>query len=139
MVKFVRKFCQSLLTQVGTLGQSLASLSLHPEIHCGACFGVHLSICNTDERGTIGFHFKMPEICSTRYFERLYFALPGFPDNLLRKTVPLVCYIRISLRFWCYAFLQVSTCQNLEKNWGHQKNLGESGDQTFKGSDREKC
>ena len=30
-------------------------------------------------------------------------------------------------------------CQNLEKkNWGHRKNLGESGDQTFKGSDREK-
>ena len=27
----------------------------------------------------------------------------------------------------------------LEKYWGHWKNLGESGGQTFKGSDREKC
>ena len=27
----------------------------------------------------------------------------------------------------------------LKKYWGHRKNLGESGGQTFKGSDREKC
>ena len=27
----------------------------------------------------------------------------------------------------------------LEKNCGHRKNFGESGGQTFKGSDREKC
>ena len=52
--------------------------------------------------------------------------------------MPLVSYIRNSLRFWYYASL--STCgQNLEKNWGHRENLGESGGQTFKGSDREKC
>ena len=57
----------------------------------------------------------------------------------LRTTVPLVSYIRISLRFWYYASLS-TCCQNLEKkNWGHRKNLGESGGQTFKGSDREKC
>ena len=30
-------------------------------------------------------------------------------------------------------------CQILKKNWGHRENLGESGGQTFKGSDREKC
>ena len=27
----------------------------------------------------------------------------------------------------------------LKKNWGHQENLGESGGQTFKGFDGEKC
>ena len=27
----------------------------------------------------------------------------------------------------------------LTKNWGHRENLRESGGQTFKGSDREKC
>ena len=52
--------------------------------------------------------------------------------------VPLVSYIRNSLRFWYYASL--NTCsQNLEKNWGHWENLGESLRQTFKGSDQEKC
>ena len=49
-----------------------------------------------------------------------------------------VSYIRISLRFWYYASLS-NCCQNLEKNWGQRKALGESEDQTFKGSDREKC
>ena len=56
----------------------------------------------------------------------------------LRTTVPLVSYIRNSLRFWYYASLS-TCCPNLEKNWGHRENLGESGGQTFKGSDREKC
>ena len=56
----------------------------------------------------------------------------------LRTTVPLVSYIRNSLRFWYYASFS-TCCQNLEKNWGHRENLGESGGQTFKGSDREKC
>ena len=27
----------------------------------------------------------------------------------------------------------------LKKNWSQRENLGESGGQTFKGSDREKC
>ena len=50
----------------------------------------------------------------------------------LRTTVPLVSsYIRNSLRFWYYASLS-TCCQNLEKNWGHRENLGESGGQTFK-------
>ena len=57
---------------------------------------------------------------------------------VLRKTVPLVSYIKNSLRFWYYASLS-TCCQNLEKNQGHRENLGESGGQTFKGSDREKC
>ena len=49
--------------------------------------------------------------------------------------MPLVSYIRNCLRFWYYAFLS-TCCQNLgKKNWGHRENLGESGDQTFKGSD----
>ena len=56
----------------------------------------------------------------------------------LRTTVPLLSYMRNSLRFWYYASLS-TCCQNLEKNWGHRENLGESGGQTFKGSDREKC
>ena len=39
--------------------------------------------------------------------------------------MPLVSYIRKSLRFWYYASL--STCrQNFEKNWSHRENLGES-------------
>ena len=49
--------------------------------------------------------------------------------------MPLVSYIRNSLRFWYYASIS-TCCQNLEKNWGHRENLGESGGQTFKGSDR---
>ena len=52
--------------------------------------------------------------------------------------MPLVSDIRNSLRFWYYASLN-TCCQNLEKNWGHRENLGESGGQTVKGSDREKC
>ena len=39
--------------------------------------------------------------------------------------MPLVSYIRNSLRFWYYASLSTS-CQNLE-NWGHRENLGQSG------------
>ena len=55
----------------------------------------------------------------------------------LRTTVPLVSYIRISLRF--LVLYSLSTCrENLEKNWNHRKNSGERGGQTFKGSDREK-
>ena len=50
--------------------------------------------------------------------------------------MPLVSYIRNSLRFWYYAAL--STCYQIFKNnWGHRENLGEGGGQTFKGSDRE--
>ena len=49
----------------------------------------------------------------------------------LRTTVPLISYIRNSLRFWYYVSLS-TCCQNLEKNWGHRENLGESGGQTFK-------
>ena len=52
--------------------------------------------------------------------------------------MPLVSYIRNSLRFWYYASLS-TCCQNLEKNWGHRENLGGSGGQAFKGSDPEKC
>ena len=40
-----------------------------------------------------------------------------------------------SLRFWYYASLS-TYCQNLEKNWGHWENLGESKGQTFNGSDQ---
>ena len=40
--------------------------------------------------------------------------------------MPLVAYIRNSLRFWYYASVSIC-CQNLEKNWGHRENLGESG------------
>ena len=49
----------------------------------------------------------------------------------------MLSYIRNSLRFWYYATLS-TCCQNLEKSWGHRKNLGEGGGQTFKGSDRGK-
>ena len=40
-----------------------------------------------------------------------------------------------SLRFWYYASLS-TYCQNLEKNWGHWENLGESEGQTFNGPDQ---
>ena len=36
-------------------------------------------------------------------------------------------------------YRDLSTLENLEKNWSHRKNLGDSGGQTFNGSDREKC
>ena len=35
-------------------------------------------------------------------------------QNRLRTTVPLVSYIRISLRFWYYAILS-TCCESLEK------------------------
>ena len=54
----------------------------------------------------------------------------------IRTTMPLVSYIRISLRFWYYAFLSTS-CQNLEK-LGSLEKFGKKGGQTFKESDREK-
>ena len=60
------------------------------------------------------------------------------PLLILRTTVPFVSYIRNSLRFWSYASLS-TCCQNLEKFGITGKILGESGGQTFKGSDREKC
>ena len=50
--------------------------------------------------------------------------------------MPLVSYIRNSFRFWYYASLS-TCCQNLEQKLGSPENLGESGGQTFKGSDRE--
>ena len=60
------------------------------------------------------------------------------PLLILRTTVPLASYIRNSLRFWYYASLS-TCCQNLEKIAITGKILGESGCQTFKGADREKC
>ena len=55
----------------------------------------------------------------------------------LRMTVLLVSYIRNFLRFCYYASLS-TCCQNLKKKTGVTgQNLGESGRQTFKGSDRE--
>ena len=40
--------------------------------------------------------------------------------------MPLVSYIRNSLRFWYYVALS-TCCQNREKYWGHLENLGEGG------------
>ena len=40
--------------------------------------------------------------------------------------MPLVYYIRNSLRFWYNTALS-TCCQNLEKNWGYRENLGEGG------------
>ena len=80
----------------------------------------------------------------TFYFnhKRADFWLPnlGFffhVSSSLRTTVPLVSYIRISLRFGIIPPL-VPVVKILKKNWSHRKNLGERGGQTFKGSDREK-
>ena len=50
--------------------------------------------------------------------------------------MPLVSYIRNSLRFWYYADLS-TCCQNLEKNWGYRENLKKGGSRTLKGPDRE--
>ena len=57
------------------------------------------------------------------HFSQEIFAIDVL--TALRTTVPLVSDIRISLRFWYHASL-CTCCQNLEKN------LGESGGQTFK-------
>ena len=59
-------------------------------------------------------------------------------NHSLTRTVPLVSYIKNSIRLWYYASLS-TCCQNVKKNWGHRENLGESWPQTLKGSDREKC
>ena len=68
--------------------------------------------------------------------------------------MPLVSYIRNSLRFGIMLSLVpgvmlplvpgvmpplVPVVKILKKKRGHRENLGESGGQTFKGSDREKC
>ena len=58
--------------------------------------------------------------------------------DALRMTVPLVSYIRNSLRFWYYASLS-TCCQNLEKKLGSLGKFGRKRGQTFKGSDPEKC
>ena len=64
------------------------------------------------------------------------FKLPNF--SVLKTNVPLVSYIRNSLRFWYYASLS-SCCQNLEKKLGSPGKFGRKRGQTFKGSDQEKC
>ena len=51
--------------------------------------------------------------------------------------MPLVSYIRISLRFWYYTSLS-TCCENLEKKLESPETLGETGGQTFEGSYREK-
>ena len=54
--------------------------------------------------------------------------------------MPLVSYIRNSLKFWYYAALS-TCCQKLEKKLGSPEKSGRSGGgggQTFKGSDRVK-
>ena len=48
--------------------------------------------------------------------------------------MPLVSYIMNSLRFGIMLPL-VPGVKILKKNWGHEENVGESGGQTFKGSD----
>ena len=52
--------------------------------------------------------------------------------------MPVVSYIRNSLNFGIMLPL-VPVVKILKKKWGHWENLGESGGQAFKGSDREKC
>ena len=59
-------------------------------------------------------------------------------DIQLRTTMPLVSYIRTPSDFGIMLPL-VPVVNILKKIWGHLENLGESGGQTFKGSDREKC
>ena len=44
----------------------------------------------------------------------------------LRTIVPLVSYIRSSLRFWYYASLS-TCCQNLEKKFGVNGKIWEKG------------
>ena len=56
----------------------------------------------------------------------------------LRTTVPLVSYIRNSLRFWYYASL-VPVVKILKKRLGSPGKFGRKRDQTFEGSDLEKC
>ena len=47
-----------------------------------------------------------------------------FGSHSLRTTVPLVSYIRNSLRFWYYASLS-TCCQNLEKKVGVTRKIWE--------------
>ena len=50
--------------------------------------------------------------------------------NELRTTVPLVFYIRNSLRFWYYASLS-TCCQNLEKKLGSPGKFGRKRGSNF--------
>ena len=52
--------------------------------------------------------------------------------------MPLVSYIRIPSDFGIMPPL-VPVVKILKKSWGHREYFGEREDQTFKGSDREKC
>ena len=56
----------------------------------------------------------------------------------LRTTVPLSSTSGTPSDFGIMLPL-VPVVKILKKNWGHLENLGESGGQTFKGSDRGKC
>ena len=51
--------------------------------------------------------------------------------SLLHQELPQILVLRFDPL--------VPVVKILKKNWGHRENLGESGGQTFKGSDREKC
>ena len=50
--------------------------------------------------------------------------------SLLHQELPQILVL-------CFPLVPV--VKILKKNWGQRENLGESGGQTFKGSDREKC
>ena len=52
------------------------------------------------------------------------------PQENLRMTVPLVSYIRNSLRFWYYASLG-TCCQNLEKKLGSPGKFGRKRGSNF--------
>ena len=65
-------------------------------------------------------------------FWELFTPIPRAPKHL-KMTVPLVSHIGNSLRFAIVPVVKI-----FEKKWGHRENLGESGGQIFKGSDREK-
>ena len=105
-------------------------------------FKVQVFCCHGNKSTVLLFYSIVSEELWPFSHKDLIFWLPNFGlfhfSDSLRTPVPLASYIRNSLRFWYYASLS-TCCQNLEKNWGNRENLGESGCQTFKGSDREMC
>ena len=61
---------------------------------------------------------------STSYSSDICYGKRFYNDFFLRMTVPLVSYIRSSLRFWYYASLS-TCCQNLERKIGVTRKIWE--------------
>ena len=74
--------------------------------------------------GGISFIKRFPWLCSVEFELTFVFYCNMYDELKLRTTVPLVSYIRSSLRFWYYASIS-TCCQNLGKEIGVTRKIWE--------------